>query len=142
MKRYIAGFAAVLLSVIALSFTTAPKMTMSKITGKPAFDVCQEQDKLYFVITLPCSQQTTGGLLDAAKLRNPDNYQLFGTNGTVAPTSDDCFGTTCVCVIKACPTGVGAARKPIISTATDIYSQLGSYASSGNPTGFQIVEKN
>lgn len=140
MKKYLAGFAAVVISVIALSFTTAPKMTMNKITGKVAFDVCNESDKRFFQITLSCTQQQTAGALDVAKLRNAANYTLFGT-GTVPPTTQNCPGSICVCVIKACPDAVDPT-KPDISTATDIYSQLGTYVSlGGNPTGLQIVEK-
>lgn len=140
MKGYISGFAAVLLAVVALSFTTTPKTTFNKITGKTVFDVCPDIQKKYFVISLPCDQQDLpNGQLDVSILRTASNYTLFGT-GNTPPSGAPCIGDVCACVIWACPS-VGNPNQPDLRTITDIYTQLGNYASSGTPVTNVIFEK-
>lgn len=141
LKKYIAGFTAILLSMILLSFNSFSKTYMNGLTNNYVFDVCAERDKLFFLISLPCNSQMTNGQLDPSIIRNPLNYQIFG-DGSKPPDSEICPGSTCLCMIKACPTGKGSARKPIINTVSEIYYQIGSYSNSGNPSGFNITEKN
>ena len=141
MKKYIAGFAAVVVAVIALSFTTDVKKEQSRVMSdseKAAFvDPCTDAQKRWFVIEVPCGQQTS-----VEVLRNAENYVRFGDGLTAPDKLEDCPGNTCLCAIFACPTDNTASAKPIITSATTIYSQLQTYFTNGLPVTGLIIEKN
>ena len=143
MKKYISGFVAIVIAVVALSFTTESKVEANKavgaVSGKFA-DPCQDSQKRWFSIPVPCNQQT----LSLAYLTDYTRYTLFNGTGTTQPNKiSDCPGAVCVCAIFACTfvDDLGIVR-PVLDAGTTVYTQLQSYVSSGGVnTGTIVIEK-
>lgn len=145
MKLFTSGLVALITTAFIYSFESVHRFKNEKIfseSGKDnLFDICPESSKLYYKLNLPCSQQRPLGNLDVAVLVNPNNYSLFGPFGTFPPDEEQCFGSLCICVIKACPDPSTGNTKPLLPHSSDIYYQLLTYSVSEIPYN-SMIEKN